>query len=151
MCEWCVRKFAVQIIHACTSGNHMPGVVILTYSFFLPSYPLDHVSRLSKKQNARTTKKTAINKGCTRKFVDCQKIVCFQSQNPNIDDFQLLQQQIYPNLLKIWKTHAMHQKNVKNTWNARTTNAFAHSRDQWDAIKCPIPKNWAILFSIAVF
>jgi len=48
-----VRKFAVQIIYACTSGIHMPGVVMLTFSFFLPSYPLDHVSRLSKKQNAR--------------------------------------------------------------------------------------------------
>ena len=86
----------------------MPGMVILAFSFFLPSYPLDHVSRLSKKQNARTTKKTAINKGCTRKFVDYQKSVCYQSQNPNIDDFSTSSTKNSPKSIK----------NMKNTRNA---------------------------------
>ena len=86
----------------------MPGVVMLAFSFFLPSYPLDHVSRLNKKQNARTTKKTAINKGCTRKFVDYQKSVCYQSQNPNIDDFSTSSTKNSPKSIK----------NMKNTRNA---------------------------------
>ena len=65
----------------------MPDVIILTFSFFLPSYPLDHVSRLSKKQNAWQHEKTAINKGCSRKFADYLKSTYHQSQIPNIDDF----------------------------------------------------------------
>ena len=86
----------------------MPGVVILAFSFFLPSYPLDHVSRLSQKQNARFHEKKGIDKGRSWKFVDYRKNVCYQSKNPNIDDFSTS------------STKKLHKyiKNMKNTRNA---------------------------------
>ena len=86
----------------------MPGVIISAFPFFLPLYPLGHVSRLSKKQNARHHEKTAINKERSRKFADYQKSVCNQSENPNIDDFSTS------------STKKLHKyiKNMKNTRNA---------------------------------
>ena len=91
----------------------MPGVVILAFSFFLRSYPLDHVSRLSKKQNARHHEKTAINKGRSQKFVDYQKSICYRSKNPNIDDFSTS------------STTKLH-KYIKNMKNTRNTPKKCH-------------------------
>ena len=106
--ELCVPKFAVQIIYACTKRIRMPDVVMLAISLFLPSYPLDHVSRLSKKQNARHHEKKGINKGRSRKFVDYQKSVCYQSKIPSIDDSSTSSTK---------KLHK-HIKNMNNTRNA---------------------------------
>ena len=86
----------------------MPGVIISAFPFFLPLHTLGHVSRLSKKQNARHHEKTAINKERSRKFADYQKSVCNQSENPNIDDFSTSSTKNLPKSIK----------NMKNTRNA---------------------------------
>ena len=78
----------------------MPGVVMLAFSFFLPSYPLDHVSRLSKKQSARVVEKSAIDKGCSRKFADYLNSIC---SNPVQFAFEYL---LYSKFFTISRTTA---------------------------------------------
>ena len=68
-------------MYACTSGIHMPGMVMLAFPLFLPSYPLDHVSRLSKRQNARHHEKTAPLNECVKKIVCVRNIVSYWSPN----------------------------------------------------------------------